>query len=82
MGGHDDVLQIVEGLREGAIAGAALDVFEFEPAVTAELLEAEPRARQHVARPPVVHERALAARRGPESSINGSIPYARWSLCK
>ncbi len=30
---------LVDGLREGAIAGAALDVFEFEPAVTAELLE-------------------------------------------
>lgn len=34
---HEQAL--VESLREGAIAGAALDVFEFEPTVTAELLD-------------------------------------------
>jgi phosphoglycerate dehydrogenase-like enzyme len=32
---------LVDALRADAIAGAALDVFEFEPAVTAELLELE-----------------------------------------
>lgn len=34
-----DEQALVDGLRAGAIAGAALDVFEFEPAVTVDLLE-------------------------------------------
>jgi glyoxylate reductase len=36
-----DEAALVIALREGAIAGAALDVFEFEPAVTEELLSFE-----------------------------------------
>jgi len=33
-----DELALVEALRSGTIAGAALDVYEFEPAVSEELL--------------------------------------------
>jgi glyoxylate reductase len=36
-----DEAALVSALRDGAIAGAALDVFEFEPAVTEELLAME-----------------------------------------
>ena len=36
-----DEAALVHALRTGAIAGAALDVFEFEPAVTEELLAME-----------------------------------------
>jgi glyoxylate reductase len=36
-----DEAALVQALRAGKIAGAALDVFEFEPAVTEELLDFE-----------------------------------------
>ena len=37
-GAHIDEAALVEALKSGIIAGAALDVYEFEPAITPELL--------------------------------------------
>lgn len=38
-GAHIDETALVEALRNGTIAGAALDVYEFEPKISPELLE-------------------------------------------
>ena len=37
-GAHVDEAALVEALKSGIIAGAAMDVYEFEPAISPELL--------------------------------------------